>query len=1350
MTRLLIFVLCFLFYINCFAQNKTYVFNHLNSVDGLSQSAVIAIHQDQLGRIWLGTRDGLNKYDGTNFRVYRTEEDNPKSISNNDILSIYEDNDGYLWIGTYNGLNKYNPKTDGFTRYFHSEESNSLCNNTIWTIETLSNGEIWIGTSKGLSIYNKAGDNFTNYLNTFKRPVLGQVLSVLETSGGQVLIGTGAGIYKVNRSNERLDFSILKGSEALFVQDLVEGPQNHILVATKNLGVLSYNFILKHFSLYLEKEAEEVNENNVRQLLFDNKGVLWVGTYGGLKIVNKDKSVTKLKADILNTEGLSKNSVKSLYKDKKGSIWIGTYYGGVNIWDETNVNFRGITQSLRGNGLNYSVVSSIARYNDNILFGTEGGGVNIWNRKENTFSYLDDQSSRLSGNNIKALKVLDELLYIGTFKNGIEVYNLSKKRFEYEEFPKSLLDIISNIGVYAIEKDNLNNLWIGTFGQGVIKYNSESRNFTRIQNVEDRDEGLSSNLIRIIRIDSKNNVWVGTEKGLNKITESNGIETYFYDAKVQYGEDVLCVFEDSNKTLWVGTKSKGLFKYNGKTFEFVSLPLGEERVSAVHSILEEEDEGQLWLSTNLGLIKYTKFNQEVQLFNQTDGLLSNEFNDNASLKIGKSEFFFGGPSGVTHFNSNTITTNNYVPQVILTDFNVKEYENYNPKDVLKKTLPYTESINLSHKQGNFSISFSIPNFINSSNNKYKYRLKGLEKKWNVTSSNTASYTIQNPGDYVFEVKGANNDSIWTQNVTQLKINVEPAPWRTWWAFAIYGLLILGALYFLITILRSRATLRHDLQLESMETERTKELNRLKLEFFTNISHEFRTPLALILGPLQQVIEDYSGSNKIFKKLLVIENSANHLLQLINRLMDFRKLENNLYKLETAEGNIIKFLHEIYLSFSEFAKDGNYDYQFLPVSDEILVYYDRTKLERVFYNLISNAFRYTPKGGKILVKVKKNEDHVTICIEDTGVGIAEEYRSIIFERFFEVALNNKPDKDYNKGTGIGLSIAKNIVDLHKGNITVTNSTESSGSIFSVKLPLGRKHLSDQEIIKDFKFSEDLSQYVSQLEPGEKSIEEELPDPINSEKGTVLLVEDNKPLRKFMKSVLDTQYNVLEAENGEIGLKMAKKEFPDLIVSDVVMPVMTGTELCAEIKNNVKTSHIPLILLTSRTSLVYKLEGLERGADDYISKPFDVNEFKVRIKNLLNATARLKEKFAENDLLNPNQVAINSVDQVLYKKAIQIVEAQIGNEDFDVPFFAAELGVSRTMLFTKIKAWSNFTPNEFVLHFRMTRAAQLLEQGKINISEVSYKVGFKNPKYFSKSFQKKFGISPSQYSKKFSES
>ncbi|WP_299118788.1 hybrid sensor histidine kinase/response regulator transcription factor [uncultured Winogradskyella sp.] len=1353
MNKLKILLLLFTFSTIGFSQTQNYPFTHISTTDGLSQSSAIVIEQDNLGQIWIGTRDGLNKYDGTKFTVYRNSVDKPNSISNNDILSIKQDSEGYIWIGTYNGLNKYNPKTNAFTRYFHSNDQSSLVNNTIWTIEELSNGAIWVGTSNGISVYDKSSDSFKSFLNKLNENDFSgnQVLSILETKNNSVYIGTSNGLIKVLDFNQ-LNFEVVSNTKELYIQDIVESLGGNLLLATRGHSVLVYHTKTKEIESYLSNDKDVQSKINARQLQYDDDQKLWIGTYSGLVIVDKKKNETVLTTNIKDSKSLSKNSIKSIFKDKKGSIWIGTYYGGINVWDVSNKNFVNIIQNPDGSGLSYNVVSSIENYKDYIYFGTEGGGITRLNKNNNSYSYINENNSpQLLNDNIKSLHISkNDNLWIGTFDSGLVLYNPKINKFNTSILSPELMDYLSDVGIYAIKEDANSNIWLGTFGKGLVQYSLINKTFDAYSFNEQVSNSLSSNLVRTIEIDSKENIWVGTEHGLNKVNPEGNITTYFYEKNIEAGDDVLSIYEANDQTIWVGTKAKGLYKLIDSKFQSVDLIANETIVSSVHSILEDKS-NNLWISTNQGLVKFNPETNKSIIYDQKEGLVSNEFNDNSSLKVENSKFYFGGPSGVTFFNPQQLYINDYAPQVIITDFKIKQksVDLNNKNSVLKETITFTEDLELAYNQGNFSVAFAVPNFINSNNNRYKYRLKGLEDDWVETTENNASYTIQNAGDYVFEVKGANSDGIWNENPTQLIIKVAPAPWRSWWAFLIYGVLILGALYFLMHILKSRTKLQTQLELEHLEVERTKEANKAKLEFFTNISHEFRTPLTLITGPLHQILEDYKGSSKMYKKLMIIESSANQLLQLINRLMDFRKLENNLLKLESAEGNFVKFLKEIYLSFSEYAKDRGYDYSFHTSDDEILVYYDRYKLERVFYNLISNAFRYTPHGGKITIKVKKENEEIIIQVEDSGVGIAKEYHEKIFDRFFEVATNNQPDDNYSKGTGIGLSIAKNIVDLHKGKIDVRNNESGEGSIFSVVLPLGCAHLKKDEIIRDFKFSDDISQYVKQLDTPNQIIEDDIAvQPLSGDKQTILLVEDHNPLRKFMRSILEENYNILEAQNGKLALKIAQKESPNLIVSDVIMPVMVGTELCSAIKGDIKTSHIPIILLTSRTSLIYKLEGLESGADDYISKPFDVNEFKLRIKNLLESTSRLKQKYTSEDPLQPNEIMISSLDEKLYKKALQIVEDNIGNEEFDVQYFCTDLGVSRTMLFTKVKAWTNFTPNEFIMHFRMKRAAQILEQGKINISEVSYKVGFRNPKYFSKCFQKKFGETPTQYTNRFS--
>lgn len=1344
---------------NVCSQNK-YRLKNISTTDGLSQSSVIAIHQDKFGQMWFGTRDGLNKYDGSKFTVFRNDVSSKNSISNNDILSIEEDNTGKIWVGTYNGLNCYDPVTNAFTRYLHTKNNHTISSNAIWSIREIGD-EMWFGTSKGLTIYNKKSKLFASFFHSETDPSTvpsNNIITILKSKKGQIWIGTTKGLCKlVNRKNGKLSFKNypLNNTDLLNVQAIAEDVSGNLWVGTKNKGLLKFDKTSNAFVSFLSEDKYREINTDIRSLAFDNHGSLWIGAYDGIYILGKDKNIQKINSSN-NSNGIDK--VKSIYMDRKGSVWIGCYYKGVNIWDISNVNFSNYNQNSKKIPMSFDVVSSIiADKNQNIYFGTEGGGITIYNKNTEATSYINSKSGQNIKNDIKSMCLAGDILWIGTYSKGLSAYNVVSKRMEDHRIADDLTALLKESGVYSIKAEGNDIIWIGTFGKGLIRYNTVSKTFETIGNDNTKANYLTNNIVRTILVDQKKGAWVGTQNGLNYIPLNNftpnkySIQHYFFDSASLSGDDILTLFQDSQKKIWVGTKAKGLHYFDGKKFNKINLRIGNTVITSIHSILEDDDKN-LWISTNQGIIKYSTTLKTVVIYDQKDGLASNEFNDNSALKLDSNQFYFGSPSGATYFDAKKISLNTYAPQVLITNLKIKN-ESIHPNDsvgILEKSIGYTKTITLDYDKANFSIDFAIPNYIRSKNNQYSYRLVGLENNWTTTKSTEAIFAIQNPGTYTFEVRGSNNDGVWNKVPTTLTVIVKPAPWRSIWAFLLYGIVIGLGLYGLIWIMKSKARLKQKLELEYLETKRIEENNIAKLDFFTNISHEFRTPLTLILGPLQQILANYNGTNEMYKKLLVIEGSANHLLSLINRLMDFRKLENHQVTLESAEGNIVKFTREIFLSFIEYAKDGGYNYTFESSQEEILVYFDRYKLERVFYNLISNAFRYTPKGGNIHLKISHDNENLFIAIEDSGVGIAPEHIDKIFDLFFEVPMHNNVQKNYNKGTGIGLSIVKNIVKLHKGDIEVTNK-ETQGVVFKVTLPLGRTHLLENEIITDFRISDDIDQYTAQLEKAEITEPEDIDDfVVNDEKQTILIVEDHKVLRSFMKNLLKEDYNIIEAENGKVAFEKALQHVPNLIISDVIMPEMVGTELCSKIKENLKTSHIPVILLTSRTSLVYKFEGLESGADDYISKPFNLIEFKLRVKNLLNSTERLKNKFSSDDNFIPSEITVSSLDEDLLKKAFKIVEENISNEQFDIPFFCTELGVSRTMLFLKIKAWTNFTPNEFIHEIRLKRAAQLLEQNKLNVSEISYKVGFNNPKYFSKCFQKKYGETPTQFADKFFKS
>ncbi|MFS4482770.1 two-component regulator propeller domain-containing protein [Hyunsoonleella sp. 2307UL5-6] len=1345
------FFLVFLIYVNglC-AQSNQFHFKYLNTGDGLSNNSITAIKQDKFGQMWFATNNGLNKYNGKDFLVYRNEPKNKSSISNSEILNILEDTEGYIWVGTINGLNRYNPQKDTFKRYYKvGSDKTSLSHSLVISSLDMKNGNIWFGTVNGVSIYNKKRDNFTRFLYTSNLNKATSVNHIYLDAKKHIWLSTNNGIIKIERTKQgkfTTDTFKLNNTESsnFFVNNVIEISPDILGVATKFNGYLLFDKVSEQF--YDSKHTEIPKTLDVKDLEKDDFGNLWLATTNGVFIITPSQEVITLQENRDTNSAISQNYLKSIYKDKNGAMWLATQSKGICIWDKSNQNFVHFYNNKIDNNITNSVVSD---GNKTIYFGTEGGSVHTRDERckvEELFK-VQNGSKTITYSIQSMLYLKPNLLWIGTLNNGLLVYDLKTKTQRNDLISSELMALTENTGVLDIKKDIQGDIWFGTFGKGLIKYNVEKKEvtlFTRPQ--------LTTNIIKSIHIDNDGSVFTGGIGGVN-ILEPSVNNTYkistFFDKNSFLSFNIKTIYKDSRGTVWAGTNTRGLYKFNGTDFQKVFIAV-KNRVSTVYKILEGEN-GMLWLSTDKGIVRYNPKRNTATIYEQKSIMDSNDFISNSGANIG-SQFYFGDLRGVTTFNSKEIIENKKVPKVLLSDLKIKnETVAVNDDEgILSKSLNYTNVLELNYKNSNFSISYALPDYINSKGNKYAYRLKGLDDEWIYTKQTEAFFTLQTPGTYTFEVKGTNYNDVWSKTPTSLTIIINPAPWKTWWAYTIYFLLFFSALYGIIWMLQSKTRLTHKLKLEHLESKRKEELNQAKLRFFTNISHEFRTPLTLILGPLQNILNDYSGSNAIYKKLKIIDGSANHLLRLINRLMDFRKLESNQLKLEAAEGNIVKFLQEIFLSFSEYAKNGKYNYTFNTSHEEIEVYYDRYKLERVFYNLISNAFKYTDKGGDININIYKEDAEVLIEIQDSGAGIPEAYLNKIFDRFFEVPGRNEHKEIHNKGTGIGLSIANNIVNLHHGTISADN-VKPQGAVFKVKLKLGIAHLSEIEILENFKMSDDVSQYATQI--GVPNLEtHNNPEDflLEKKKYTILIVEDNTILRSFIKEILKPNYNVIQAPNGKVALQKAVEHLPDLIISDVIMPEMVGTELCAKIKTTLATSHIPVILLTSRSSLIYKFEGLESGADDYISKPFNLKEFNLKIQNLLEFKQRLKEKFSSNENFEALDVSLTTLDEKLLDKAIKVVKENISNQDFNIAQFSEELGVSRSMLFTKIKAWTNSTPNDFIQEIRLKYASKLLEINRLNISEIAYEVGFKRPKYFSQCFHKKYGLTPSEFAKKFATS
>ncbi|MEQ9287084.1 MAG: two-component regulator propeller domain-containing protein [Cyclobacteriaceae bacterium] len=1340
------------------AQTRFNRFEHLSVSNGFALNPVTSITQDRKGMMWFGTRKGLMRFDGVRLKNIANSPGDAFSLYHNDIYVLHTDSKGNIWTGTTQGLSVYNPVTNT-GKNFQTNSVNGNISASILCIQELQSGEIWFGTTQGIIVYNPRTEAIKSIVlnpHEQEKPTT-QVNCIFQASNGTVWVGSENGLYMLSKNTGNdYEFEWYKHSnenaESLVnnrVNVLMEDDNHRLWVGThKGLDYIepgSETFV--HFSAH-----NSLTNDFIRALTLDKNGQLWVGTYNGINVIDSEFNVHQILHDPNNPYSLAGNKIRSLYTDNIGTVWVGSYYGGINYWDDKQLNFTRINENF-GNHLSYNVVSCMEQdQRGNIYFGTEGEGISILNTKNGKFEHLNKLVRGHTIGSVKSMMIDNNDLWVGTFNKGLFRINLITKSFTQYKHEPGNQSSLSNDNVLAIARGFDQKLWVGTLNGGLNLFDPDKNTFKRFSQETDNPKSLPANAIRSLLVDGIGNCWIGVPNGLYVLRKDLLDKSVYEFERIANSKsnnvEVFDVLLDTKKNIWVGTTQNGLFRLIDDQLVAQELP----GVSSVLAIVEDERQ-VLWFSSTNGILSYDYKNNKTRLYDIKDGVKPNEFMRAAGLISKDGRVYFGGASGLSTFLPEELGRyNDYAPDVSITDFQLfdRQLNAGDSTGILTRAIGYTEEITLDYDQNNFTIHFALPNFIKTDKNTYQYRLLGLEDKWNNTSIPSVSYTIQRGGDYTFEVKGKNSDGFNTVNTTRLKINLLNPPWRTWWAFLIYAVIIAAALYLLISIYQSRIRLQHKLELETQEFLRHEEANQQKLQFFTNISHEFRTPLTLILGPLQKIIHEYKGSNVVYRQLLVIKKNTDQLFKLINELMDFRKLENKQMKLQAAEGDLVKFTQEIYLSFKQQARMGQYKYTFESTTSDLNIYFDRDKFEKVLYNLISNAFKYTPRKGSIKVVIKDTPAGVEIRVVDSGDGIAADQLSKVFDRFYEVP-GQKNHGTFKQGSGIGLAIAKSIVDLHKGTIKV-ESRESEGSSFIVTLPAGRKHLSDEEVIDEFKNSEDISQYQNQ-QPAEVDAPsfdvEDFMDSDNKADKLVLVVEDNRQVAEFIRSVLKKNYRVVLAENGALGYNKAISEQPNLIISDVMMPEMDGIEFCARVKSDIRTSHIPFILLTARTSLVYKYDGLESGADEYLNKPFEIKELLLKCKNIINTQEKLKAKFSEHGEFYHSGLSVNSLDKKMMDQAMKIIRDNLSNQFFSIQLFCTELGTSRSLLFTKFKAWTNQTPNEFILGMRMKYASKLIEQNNMNISQVSNKVGFKDANYFSKCFKKQFDLSPKEYSEKFTE-
>lgn len=1304
-------------------------FKHINVKDGLSQITVLSIYQDEVGTLWFGSSEGLNRYNGDKIDIYRPSQ-NDNGLTHNEISAICGDKSGSIYIRSIYDLIKFDIEKEKFTCILPNAAHTMYC----------YKDTLWLGYRNELQYYLKSDGKIHHAATLDNKFSIGNSLII---DKDYIWMGHKQGVSLISRK----DYKTIKTITGIsHVSSIYRDSRGNIWAGTVQDGLyrISPQEEITHYT-----DSNRLSNNQIRTVQEDNNGHIWVGTFNGLNHYNPNSDTWSAHLHQDNIDyGLSHNSINCLYKDQQGTIWIGTYFGGVNYFNPDTNTCRFYGSGATGNHfLSFPFVGKMVEdRTGNLWICTEGGGLNLFNRTTRTFEKFSYHANGLPGtahNNMKCIYYAKERnkLYIGTHTGGLAVFDITRKQFRTlipsQNNPTSQAgNIVNEIQPY---KDKL----IILTQAGVYLFNPEQETFSPLTHNEDINKLLFRPYqFETFLIDSKERLWLADSKGglLCIHMTDNSLHRYYTNAQDSSSIGkfrIVDIMENSKGEIYFGTIGSGLFKYIPDNDSFCQYGLGNNALPSdyCYYICESPIYRHLLILHSKG---FSLFDPETGKSKHTYNLFQMGYCQGSSIYFAQNgETFIGGVNGMLSFFEEQLYHSNnnyhiYFDQLWVHNTRVL------PDDetgILSQTLSQVKEIKLSHDQNNLIFEFCSSNYTLNEDIIYEYKLEGFSDHWIPTHSQSISYTNLSPGMYRLTVREHQG----THSIS-LNIYIAPPFYATYWAFMIYILCVIGIMYLIIYIKTKQTQLQTSLQFERKEKERTEELNQVKLRFFTNISHEFRTPLTLIIGQIEVLLQSNKLAPTIYNRILHIYKNAWHMRDLISELLDFRKQEQGYLKLKIEHKDIVPFIKEIYMSFYEYAATQQINYRFECPEQELKLWFDPVQLQKVIFNLISNAFKYTPKGGKINVSISSTNTQAHISIKDNGSGIPQEAVNKIFERFYQ--LENGANK-FTLGTGIGLALSKGIIDLHHGNIHVKSEPEQ-GSEFIIDLLKGNSHFSPEDIAHTRLTTDDSRDINKPLDLTEMPVEEVLPvvPDTDSGKPVLLIVEDNKEMLDLLKSIFESMYEVHIAQNGKEGLQMAYQVHPSLIISDVMMPEMSGKELCYKIKNSIELSYIPVILLTAQVSEQYTIEGYMFGADDYIIKPFNVKILIARCSNLIKTRQQMLERLKQpiaNKQEAPDTININ--DRQLLEKATQIIKENFENPEFDMNLLASELGMGRSKLYTKLKEITGLTPNKFTLKLKLEEAMHLLNNAPhLNVTEISYQLGFSSARYFSKCFKTFYGIAP----------
>lgn len=1364
----------FLFSIYCFLIGSTPVMKaqtgKFYSTDKeLSNSLINAVYQDRKGFIWIATENGLNKFDGTRFSIYRHNATDSTSLKNNYVRTLFEDSRGNFWIGCINGLQRYDRATDNFHELFISRKDGRK-NPHITSIIERRNGDLWIATSGQGAISLKKNSNPASFhIETELTDRIGSnYLNVIfEDSRQNLWIATEEkGLYRYSPESKEL-----KSYKAPYhiagddVSAICEDAHGQIFVGTLTKGLFRLSSRQEgNFEPVLYQNRMNLN---IRTLIIDTRGKLIIGTDGeGVKEYQPQQDIIVDSEINAGPFDFSKSKVHSLIEDKDHNLWLGIFQKGLILVPgiSNKFDYYGY-KSIHNNTIGSSCVMAIHTDEQaTIWIGTDNDGLYAINDQGKQLRHYTHQAGNpqsVPGTILCLYEDSNQELWLGSYFDGLARMN---KQTGTCQDATSLLQGNLNAGkpkVSCIIEDKNKNLWVGTYGSGLYKINLPTQHVTYYESTRNENDDWSINRlpndwISYLLEDKEGMIWIGTYKGLAVLNpQTDNFINYKKQNNLLPGYVVYSLLESSNGEIWAGT-SEGLVCLNKDRLTPVLFTTADGLPSDIICGLAEDEKKNIWISTHQGISKLNPPEKKFINYYAGDGLQGNEFTRTAVFKDKRGKIFFGGTNGVTAFYPQDITEIKKEMNVLITGFHVanrpvKKGDKSGNNVITDTAVMDTEQFTLAYNENTFSIDFSVLEFSNPDRISYQYKIKELGDEWISTQpgTNRVTYSSLKPGKYTFSVQARDHNNF--SNIRTVTIAITPPWYQTWWAKVIWGCLGALLIYALTMYILSR--IRH--RQEVMRQKHMEQINEAKLQFFINISHEIRTPMTLIISPLEKLLAEHSEKQPVY---LMIYRNAQRILRLINQLMDIRKLDKEQMHLKFRETDIVGFINDLMQTFNYQAQKKNITFTFekeLEGADSLKVWIDLNNFDKVLMNVLSNAFKYTHEGGNIEVLLKTGhndayrgalKDYFEIDITDNGIGIDKNKIEQIFERFYQI------DNDMtqsNFGTGIGLHLSRSLVELHHGIIKAENREDGQGTRFIIRLPLGSNHLKAEELENPEETGSEPT--ISQLpkdsiyETEEENKTNEYRKPKAKTRYRVLIVEDDEEIRHYIRSELDSDFRIYECTNGREGLETILKEKPDLVISDVMMPEMDGITLCRKIKQNININHIPIILLTAKSKAEDQIEGLEIGADAYIVKPFNTELLRTTISNLIANRERLRGKLVGEQQVEEKitKIEMKSNDEILMSKVMKTINDHLADPTLNVEMLAANVGMSRVHMHRKLKELTNQSARDFIRSIRLKQAANLLREKNLSVSEVAYATGFSNLSHFSNTFRDFYGISPSEY-------